>query len=71
MMYLMTDFALHYATGMSFETPLNLLAELLPAVYDYGKKITANKTLRLTFALNSLVAVDNAAWQIWPSLKTH
>ena len=65
MMYLMTDFALRRAAGMSFKTPLDLLADLLPAVYDYGKKITANKALRLTFALNSLVAVDNAAWQIY------
>jgi len=65
MMYLMTAFALRRAAGMSFETPLDLLAELLPAVYDYGKKITANKALRLTFALNSLVAVDNAAWQVY------
>lgn len=65
LMYLMTDFALRRAAGMNFETPLDLLDELLPAVYDYGKKITANNALRLTFALNSLVAVDNAAWQIY------
>lgn len=65
MMYLMTDFALRRSVGMSFTTPMDLLDELLPATYDYGRKITGHKALRLTFALNALVAVDNAAWQIY------
>jgi len=65
MMYKMTQFALQRAVETSFETPLDLLDKLLPAVYEYGKKITGNKALRLTFALNSLVSVDNAAWQLY------
>jgi L-alanine-DL-glutamate epimerase-like enolase superfamily enzyme len=37
----------------------------LPEVYEYGKKITGNPDLRKTFALNSLVCVDNAAWLLY------
>lgn len=65
LMYKMTQFALQRAAETSFETPLDLLDRLLPATYEYGKKITGNNSLRLTFALNSLVAVDNAAWQLY------
>ena len=38
---------------------------MLPETHDYGKRISANPDLRLTFALNSLVAVDNAAWMLY------
>ena len=44
---------------------MKLLDELLPEVYDYGKKITGNPDLRKTFALNALVCVDNAAWLLY------
>lgn len=65
LMYLMTVYALKCARGMSFNTPLELLEALLPRTYKYGQTITGNRKLRLTFALNSLVAVDNAAWQLY------
>ncbi|MHB9131945.1 MAG: enolase C-terminal domain-like protein [Armatimonadota bacterium] len=65
LMYLMTAYALRQAVGMSFETPQDLLDKLLPLTYEYGKQITGNPTLRLTFALNALVSVDNAAWQLY------
>lgn len=65
LMYLMTAHALDAARGMSFNTPMDLLETLLPQVYKYGQKITGNRNLRLTFALNALVAVDNAAWQLY------
>ncbi len=42
-----------------------MLDDLLPEVYAYGKKITNNPDLRKTFALNSLVCVDNAAWLLY------
>jgi L-alanine-DL-glutamate epimerase-like enolase superfamily enzyme len=42
-----------------------LLDELLPEIFEYGKKITGNPNLRKTFALNSLVCVDNAAWLLY------
>ncbi len=65
MMFLMTAHALKLAKGHAFETPLDLLDRLLPAVHEYGKRITGRDDLRLTFALNALVPVDNAAWMLY------
>jgi L-alanine-DL-glutamate epimerase-like enolase superfamily enzyme len=41
------------------------LDQLFPEVYEYGKKITGNPDLKKTFALNSLVPVDNAVWLLY------
>lgn len=68
-MYLMTDFAAKRAAQLEWETPLDLLDQLLPATYEYGKAISARHDLRLTFALNALVAVDNAAWLVYAAEK--
>jgi L-alanine-DL-glutamate epimerase-like enolase superfamily enzyme len=65
MMFLMMTHALKAAQGMSFETPQDLLDRLLPVTYEYGQAITGRRDLRLTFALNALVAVDNAAWMLY------
>lgn len=64
-MYAMSERALQIIKGNSFTDPLELLNNLLPEVYDYGKQITGNHNLRKTFALNSLVCVDNAAWLLY------
>lgn len=68
-MYLMTAFALKLIAGRSFDTPFSLLDEILPEVHGYGKSISNSPSLRLTFALNSLVAVDNAAWMLYCAEK--
>ncbi len=65
LMYALTERALQMARGQSFETPIDLLDSLLDEVYAYGKQITGNPDLRKTFALNALVAVDNAAWLLY------
>lgn len=65
LMYAMTERALQMSEGMSFRTPIELQEEILDEVYAYGKTITANPDLRETFALNALVAVDNAAWLLY------
>ena len=65
MMFLVTSYALKLAKGIEWQNPMELLDELLPEVYTYAKKITGNDDLRLTFALNALVAVDNAAWVLY------
>jgi L-alanine-DL-glutamate epimerase-like enolase superfamily enzyme len=44
---------------------VELLDSLYPEIYEYGKKVTGNPVLRKTFALNSLVATDNAAWILY------
>ena len=64
-MFAMSERALQMMKGNSFTNPMELLDELLPEVYAYGKKITGNPDLRKTFALNSLVCVDNAAWLLY------
>jgi len=55
LMYAMSERALQMMKGNSFTTPLQLLDDLLPEIYAYGKKVTDNPNLRKTFALNSLV----------------
>jgi hypothetical protein len=65
LMIAMTERALQLMKSTPFTDPLELLDELLPQVYEYGKKITGNPNLRKTFALNSLVSVDNAAWLLY------
>ena len=59
-----TAYALQSIQGTSFDHPMSLLDEVLPIVHEHGRRITSNPDLRLTFTLNSLVAVDNAAWQL-------
>jgi len=68
-MYAMTDYALKLMEGKTFESPIELLDEILDEVYAYGQKVTGNEHLRKTFALNALVGVDNAAWLLYA--KTH
>jgi L-alanine-DL-glutamate epimerase-like enolase superfamily enzyme len=62
LMYNISERALQICKGRSFNSPIDLLEEILEEVYEYGKAITGNPKLRLTFALNALVGVDNAAW---------
>ena len=65
LMYALSERALQALKGHSFSNPVELLDDLLPEVYAYGKKITGNPNLRKTFALNALVCVDNAAWLLY------
>jgi len=65
LMFAMTDRALQIVKGQSFSDPLQLLDDLFPEVWEYGKQITRNPDLRKTFALNALVPVDNAAWLLF------
>jgi hypothetical protein len=65
LMFALAEYALQAVRGQSFEHPIALLDDLLDEVYAYGKKITGNKNLRKTFALNALVGFDNAAWLVY------
>jgi L-alanine-DL-glutamate epimerase-like enolase superfamily enzyme len=65
LMFSMTEYGLSLLRGRSFTDPVTLLDELWPEVYEYGKKICSRNDLRQTFALNSLVAVDNALWLLY------
>ena len=73
LMYAMTERAMQMLKGESFTSPVELIDVLYPEIYEYGKKITANPSLRKTFALNALVGPDNAAWLLFAkenNLKT-
>ena len=59
------EYALHRATGLDFPSPMDILPNILPDVHEYGKNVTQNPDLRLTFSLISLVALDNAAWVLY------
>jgi L-alanine-DL-glutamate epimerase-like enolase superfamily enzyme len=65
LMYAMTERAMQIIKGQTFTSPVELLESLYPEIYEYGKKVTSNPLLRKTFALNSLVATDNAAWLLY------
>lgn len=65
LMYAMTEYGLSLLKGRSFTDPVALLDEIWPEVWEYGKKICSKADLRQTFALNSLVAVDNAIWLLY------
>ena len=65
LMYAMTEYGLGLLKGRSFTDPVALLDEIWPEVWEYGKKICSKEDLRQTFALNSLVAVDNAVWLLY------
>ncbi len=69
MMFLITSYAAKIAKDTDFKTPIELLEKILPDVYEYGKKVTDNPELRLTFALNALVAFDNAVWMLYAKEK--
>jgi len=65
LMYAMTEYGLSLLKGRSFTDPVTLLDEIWPQVWDFGKKICRKDDLRQTFALNSLVGVDNAVWLLY------
>lgn len=56
------EHALQHVRGRDYDDPPSMLGELLPHAYAYGRTITGNESLRLTFVLLALVALDNAAW---------
>jgi L-alanine-DL-glutamate epimerase-like enolase superfamily enzyme len=65
LMYTMSEWAVQQLKGQTFSDPVALLESIRHDVYAYGKKITAHAGLRETFALNALVGVDFAVWQLY------
>lgn len=61
----LTRHALTLATDRTFDSPFGLMDELMPKVYEYGRQTSGFADLRATFALNALVAVDQAAWGLY------
>jgi hypothetical protein len=65
LMYALTEHATQLVKGRKFTDPVSLLESVLDETWEYGKKITGNNNLRKTFALNSLVGLDNAVWLVY------
>ena len=59
------EFALQHVTDRDYADPPSMLGDVLPHAFAYGRAITGRDTLRLTFALIALVALDNAAWLLF------
>lgn len=65
LMYNLTGRALQLIKGQTYESPVEMIDNILEEVLIYGAKITNTPNLRKTFALNALVSVDNAAWLLY------
>jgi hypothetical protein len=65
LMYILTEKSLQLAGNFSFVSPTDLIEEIFPYVYEEGRKLTGRKNLNKMFALNALVAIDNAAWLLY------
>ncbi len=65
LMYNLTNKALRLIQGKTYDSPIHMVDSILDDVHAYGIKITENKNLLKTFALNALVPVDNAAWLLY------
>jgi len=65
LLYMTLEHALQKIEGESFRNPIELQDSILKDVHEYGKKITQNKNLRMTFTLSAMVAMDNAAWMLY------
>jgi L-alanine-DL-glutamate epimerase-like enolase superfamily enzyme len=62
-MYTVTERALALAREAGpFRSPLDLQDAILEPLHAYACAVTGRPSLRKTFTLNALVAVDNAAW---------
>lgn len=65
LMYALLEFGAQLVKSRNYDSPMRMLDEVWPQVYEYGKVITGNNNLRETFALNALVGLDNAAWVLY------
>lgn len=63
-MYALTAHALTLIEGKRFSSPTEMITAIADEVLAYGRTVTGRQDLRKTFALNSLVPLDHAAWQL-------
>lgn len=70
LMYSVTEYALKLLEGKEFTDPIKLIDGIYLEVLSYSQSLTGlGKNLRETFVKNSLVAVDNALWQLYGKLR--
>jgi len=68
-MFEMTRHGLELLKNTNFATPVEALEYIFPLVYKFGQNQLGYENLRETFALNALVPVDNAVWQLYGKEK--
>ncbi|MEA4888663.1 MAG: hypothetical protein VB070_04265 [Clostridiaceae bacterium] len=64
-MLMTTQYALSQLMDRSFVSPPAMIDAITPSVYDYAKKTAIAPALRKTFALNAMVGLDFALWQLY------
>ncbi|WP_300600607.1 L-alanine-DL-glutamate epimerase [Niabella sp.] len=69
LMYALSEKALQLVKETPFDTPVDLLAMVLPEVTKYAVSITGRSNVNLNFIYNALVGVDNAAWLVYAAEK--
>ena len=65
LMLSMTRHALSLLKNRPLTRPDIMLEELIPDVWEYGRRESGYEGLRLTFVLNALTPVDWALWQLY------
>lgn len=65
LMLSMTRHALALLKGRPLSRPDRMLRDLIPCVWEYGRRESGCQNLRLTFVLNALTPVDWALWQLY------
>ncbi len=65
LMYGITERAQQVVKGMTFTTPIQLIEDIFPEIYDYATKITGLPNLNERFVINCLIGLDNAAWLLY------
>lgn len=63
------EHGLQLARRESWDDPIELFERVFPQVHEFGVRLTGKSALRPTFALNALVALDNAAWMLWAAQR--
>lgn len=65
LMFLVTSRALGLIHRRSFRSPIDLLDDIFPEVFEIAKQLTGKMTLNPNFVYNALVGVDNAIWLLY------
>lgn len=65
LMLSVTRQALQLLENRPLSRPDLMLRELIPRLYEYGRRESGFESLRLTFILNALTPVDWALWQLY------
>lgn len=69
LMLSMTRHALDLLKNRPLSRPDKMLRELIPEIWEYGRRESGYEGLRLTFVLNALTPVDWALWQLYAKSK--